>query len=83
MAAQDSLEALQEMHQDLVDLSNSQLPVIDGLLINLESHIESFRKLLDKSPKNDASRNAVSSGMTLARNNASHCFVTALTKGRF
>lgn len=65
MAAQDSLDALRELHQDLVDLSNSQLPVIDGLLINLESNIESFRKLLDKSTKNDASRKAVSSGIDL------------------
>lgn len=65
MAAQDSLDALRELHQDLVDLSNSQLPVIDGLLINLESNIESFRKLLDKSAKNDASRKAVSSGIDL------------------
>ncbi|MCJ1247313.1 hypothetical protein MMC30_004527 [Trapelia coarctata] len=62
MAAQDSLDALRELHQDLVDLSNSRLPVIDGLLINLESNIESFRKLLDKPSKNDASRKAVSSG---------------------
>jgi len=65
MAAQDSLDALRELHQDLVDLSNSQLPVIDGLLVNLESNIESFRNLLDKSAKNDASRKAVSSGIAL------------------
>jgi len=65
MAAQKSLDALRELHQDLVELSNSRLPVIDELLINLESNIESFRKLLDKPGKNDASRKAVSSGMAL------------------
>ena len=63
MAGQDSLEALHDMHQDLVDLSNSRLPVIERLLVSLEANIEAFRRLLDKPVKNDASRQSVSSGI--------------------
>ena len=62
MAGQDNLEALRDLHQDLVDLSTSQLPVIERLLVSLEANIEAFRQLLDKPVKNDASRQSVSSG---------------------
>jgi nuclear pore complex protein Nup205 len=62
MAEDDSLEALRNLHQDLEELASSRLPVIEVLLLNLEVNIESFRRLLDKSGKNDASRKSISSG---------------------
>ena len=63
MTAQESLEALKGLHQDLIALSESRLAAVDRLWIDLEGHIEAFKKLLDKSPKTEASRIAVSSGM--------------------
>lgn len=59
----DSLEALQGLHQDLLVLAERRLPVLERLAIELQDRLEDFRSLLQKSPKNDASRKAVQSGM--------------------
>ena len=63
MVPQDVPELeLAGLHKDLVALSESRLRAIDRLWLDLEAHIEAFRKLLDKPGKKDASRTAVSSG---------------------
>ena len=71
MTAQESLEALKGLHQDLIALSESRLATVERLWTDLEGHIEAFKKLLDKSSKNAVSRKAVSSGM--------HDFVAVLS----
>ena len=58
----DSLASLRELYEDLVAFSESRLANIDRLWLELESSIEGFRKLLDKSTKKDLSRQSVSSG---------------------
>ncbi|KAF1947571.1 hypothetical protein EJ02DRAFT_392099 [Clathrospora elynae] len=62
MAEDDSLAALQGLHRDLDAHIDLQLPVLERLLQSLEAHLEDLRTLLDKKPKNDASRRALSSG---------------------
>ncbi|KAI2682434.1 hypothetical protein DTO027I6_1058 [Penicillium roqueforti] len=59
---QDTRNGLRGLYQDLSALSNSQLPNVDRLCFELETHIQDFRKLLDKPAKNNASRQAVLSG---------------------
>lgn len=54
-----SLESLQELHADLLALSESRLSNIDRLGLELEAHVNAFRALLHKSPRNDQSRNIV------------------------
>lgn len=63
MTVPDDLVGLRGLHQDLLALEKSQLLDIEGLLVDLESRIDEFRKLLDKSPRKEASRNAILSGM--------------------
>lgn len=62
MAEDDSLAALQGLHRDLCAHIDLQLPVLERLVLNLEAHLEEFKTLLDKKPKNDASRRLLSSG---------------------
>ena len=50
------IDGLRGLHQDLVSLVEHQLQHIDTLRIELEGHIESFRGLLDRPTKSDASR---------------------------
>jgi nuclear pore complex protein Nup205 len=62
MAEDDSLAALQGLHRDLCAHIDLQLPVLERLVLNLEAHLEELKTLLDKKPKNDASRQLLSSG---------------------
>ena len=63
MADSDSLEGIRGLYKDLVALSESRLPMLDRLVIELEGRIADFRRLLDKSPRNDGSRQALNLGM--------------------
>ncbi|KAL8942978.1 MAG: hypothetical protein Q9216_001334 [Gyalolechia sp. 2 TL-2023] len=56
------LDSLRTLHQDLIALGDGQLRNIDKLCDELRSHVEAFRKLLDKPPKSDASRTKLNSG---------------------
>lgn len=67
MAEEDSLAALQGLHRDLCAHIDLQLPVLERLLQNLEAHLEELKTLLDKKPKNDASRKALGAGKRQAR----------------
>lgn len=58
----DSLGGLRGLYQDLSTISESSIPNIERLCIELEAHLQDFRKLLDKAPKNNTSRQAVLSG---------------------
>ena len=62
MAEEDSLAALQGLHRDLCAHIDLQLPVLERLLVNLEAHLEELKTLLDKKPKNDRSRQTLTSG---------------------
>lgn len=62
MGEATALEGLQGLHRDLVAFSESRLRNIDRLWVQLEERIEEFKRLLDKPPKNDKSRQALSSG---------------------
>lgn len=62
MAETDSLEAFQGLQRDLLALSASQLPTVERLWAELESHIDEFRRLFEKPRKNDASRRTLNSG---------------------
>ena len=62
MDGDDSVAAIQGLHQDLIALSESRLPTIEQLCVDLEANVEAFRTLLDKKPKSEASRNALVAG---------------------
>ena len=66
MAELSSLEALQGLHRDLLALSESRLLNVERLWVQLEARIEEFRKLLDKSPRNEKSRQTLATGMMAA-----------------
>lgn len=62
MEALAELDGLRILHQDLIALGDGQLRNIDKLCDELKSHVEAFRKLLDKPPKSDASRKKLNLG---------------------
>lgn len=68
LSGSESIERLQGLHRDLVSLSESRLPNIDRLWLELESRVDEFRDLLEKRPKNEKSREALSSGNEIAIN---------------
>ncbi|RAK99479.1 cullin-4B [Aspergillus ibericus CBS 121593] len=62
MEDRDLATGLRGLYQDLSALSASSFVNIDRLRIELEAHIDDFKKLLDKPAKNNSSRQAVLSG---------------------
>lgn len=54
---------LRGIHQDLLALEASRLRNIDRLWADLEARIDEFKQLLNKAPKNDASRKSLLSGL--------------------
>ncbi|GKZ51791.1 hypothetical protein AbraIFM66951_007167, partial [Aspergillus brasiliensis] len=62
MEERDAATGLRGLYQDLSALSASSFVNIERLRIELETHIDDFKKLLDKPPKNNTSRQAVLSG---------------------
>lgn len=58
----DSLGGLRGLYQDLSAISDSPMVNVERLCLELEMHIEDFRKLLTKASKNDTSRKSVLSG---------------------
>lgn len=68
MTVPDDLVSLRGLHQDLLALEKSQLLDIERLLVDLEYRIDEFRKLLDKSSRKEASRNAILAGMNAPKN---------------
>ncbi|KAF2011390.1 hypothetical protein BU24DRAFT_376521 [Aaosphaeria arxii CBS 175.79] len=53
---EDSLGGLEGLHRDLTALVYSKLPVLERLTDRLEAYLDEFQTLLDKKPRNDASR---------------------------
>ena len=53
---------LQSLHRDLLALSESRLPNLERLWVELEDRLETLKKLLDKPSKNVQHRQMVSSG---------------------
>lgn len=66
MLDQGSLERLQGLYQDLIALERSQLHSFENLLVELEERVDEFRKLVDKTSKNEISRKALLSGRCLS-----------------
>lgn len=62
MDGNDALDDLRGLFQDLSTLSRSALPNVERLVLELEATVDDFRKLLDKPPKRNESRQAVLSG---------------------
>ncbi|OAX85515.1 hypothetical protein ACJ72_00104 [Emergomyces africanus] len=58
----DELDGLRGLYQDLSALSRSALPNVERLVFELEATVQDFRKLLDKPPKKNESRQSVLSG---------------------
>lgn len=68
IAVRDS--SLQDLHRDLIALTQSQLRNIDRLWAKLDSHVNEFKQLLDKPPRNENSRKELFSG--------THCIIAPL-----
>ena len=66
MAELDGIRSgLRGLYQDLSAVSDGHLDNVERLCFELETHIQDFRKLLDKPAKNNASRQAVLSGKSI------------------
>ena len=66
MTDQGDLESLRGLHQDLVALNESRLQNIDKLWADLEERVTEFQRLLDKSPKSEARRKELLTGMFIS-----------------
>lgn len=62
MSDSRSLESFQELHADLLALSESRISNIERLGIQLRAHIEEFRRLLDKKARSEQSRQVLEAG---------------------
>lgn len=56
------LDALRGLYQDLSALSRNALPNVQRLVFELDATVGDFKKLLDKEPKKNESRQAILSG---------------------
>lgn len=65
MEERDPTNGLRGLYQDLSSLSDPSVLNIDRLCLELEAHIEDFKKLLDQPTKNNTSRQTVLSGRLL------------------
>ena len=63
MEAEDKVAAIIGLQQDLIAISEGQLPTLEKLCAKLEAQVESFMKLLDKEPRSEKSRTALNAGM--------------------
>ena len=61
-----SLESLQALHADLLALTDSRLLHIERLELQLEAHMNGFRGLLDKKPRDEKSRQSLATGRILS-----------------
>lgn len=59
----ESLERLQGLYEDLVVFSETRLANVERLWLELEASIEDFRKLFDKPPKTNSSRESLATGI--------------------
>lgn len=62
MEGSDFLGGLRGLFQDLSALSSSSILNIERLRVELQAHIDDFKKLIDKPAKSNSSRQAVLSG---------------------
>lgn len=58
----ENLASLRGLYQDLSAIPDSAFLNVERLVIELETHIQDFQKLLDKPAKSNASRQTVLSG---------------------
>ncbi|KAI9667275.1 MAG: hypothetical protein M1821_000089 [Bathelium mastoideum] len=65
MADHEGLEGLEGLHRDLLSFSESQILNVERLELELQQRIGDFRRLLDKPPKNDRSRQELKSKTVL------------------
>ena len=56
------MESLETLFLDLRALSESRLSNVERLEAQLNAHIEDFKKLLDKKPRNEESRKSLATG---------------------
>ncbi|KAI9671349.1 MAG: hypothetical protein M1831_004258 [Alyxoria varia] len=59
----ESLERLQGLKNDLSLLNDTTVPNVERLSAELESRVDEFRKVFDKNPRNEKSRQALNSGI--------------------
>jgi hypothetical protein len=59
-----SLEDLQRLHLDLIAFSDSRLLTVERLWVELDAHTDEFRHLLEKTPRNEKSRQSLTAGNT-------------------
>lgn len=80
MSDRNDVKGLRGLYQDLVALDESQLQNVDRLLTELEARVDDFKKLLDKSPKNEKSRSTLLSGAEASIYPLCFLFIGCFTK---
>lgn len=67
MAEVTALDGLQALHRELVAACEHRFESLHQLEQELDAHAEAFKKLLDKRPRSNASRDAVKTGSLYMR----------------
>ena len=67
MAEVTALDALEALHRELVAVCEHRFESLHILELQLDAHKQAFKKLLDKNPRNNASRDVVKSGSSASR----------------
>lgn len=62
MAEVTPLDALEALHRELVAVCEHRFESLHILELQLDAHAQAFKKLLDKKPRSNASRDVVKTG---------------------
>ena len=62
MERPDKVEVIRSLHQDLIALSDARLATVEQLCLDLEAHIDAFRRFFDRSPRSEEKRRVVMGG---------------------
>ncbi|KAK7737793.1 hypothetical protein SLS53_006413 [Cytospora paraplurivora] len=62
MAEVTPLDALEALHRELVAVCEHRFETLHILELQLDAHAQAFKKLLDKKPRSNASRDAIKTG---------------------
>lgn len=70
----DGIDSVQNLHRDLIALSEARLAAVERLWIELEARIAEFKTFLEKPRRNEKSLEALRSGKAMIPSRYLHFF---------